>query len=104
MSQVPTLPPNLQIWNRSRSMGLKLLVVSVLGLIMTIPALFVDNIVEERTKRAKGVVQEVSARVGGQQTFLGPTLSIPYTIPPTYKGASPCLACMWYFQRKATPP
>jgi len=32
-------------------MGLKLLVVCVLGLVMTIPALFVDNIVEERTTR-----------------------------------------------------
>lgn len=89
MSQVPTLPPNLQIWNRSRSMGLKLLVVCVLGLVMTIPALFVDNIVEERTTRAKDVIREVSGRVGGQQTFLGPAVSIPYTIPPTYKGASP---------------
>jgi inner membrane protein len=91
VSQFPTLPPKLPILNRSRSMGLKLLVVSVLALLMTIPALFVDNIVEERTKRAKDVVQEVSGRVGGQQTFLGPALSIPYTIPPTYKGASPVL-------------
>jgi len=32
VSQLPPLPPNLQIWNRSRSMGLKLLVVCVLGL------------------------------------------------------------------------
>jgi inner membrane protein len=64
-------------------MGLKLLVVTGLALVMTIPALFVDNIVEERTKRAKDVIQEVSARMGGQQTFLGPTLSIPYTIPPS---------------------
>ena len=72
-------------------MGVKLLVVSGLALIMTIPAIFVDNIVEERTKRAKDVIQEVSARMGGQQTFLGPTLSIPYTIPPTYQGASPAL-------------
>ena len=89
MNQVPTLPLNLQIWNRSRSMGLKLLVVSGLALLMTIPALFVDNLVEERTKRAKDVIHEISGRVGGQQTFLGPALSIPYTIPPLYKGASP---------------
>jgi inner membrane protein len=72
-------------------MGLKLLVVSGLALIMTIPALFVDNIIDERSNRAKSVIQEVSGRVGGQQTFLGPSLSIPYTIPPLYKGASPVL-------------
>ena len=91
MNQFQALPLNLQIRNRSRSMGLKLLLVSGLALMMTIPALFVDNIVEERTKRAKDVIQEVSGRVGGQQTFLGPALSIPYTIPPAYKGASPVL-------------
>lgn len=89
MSQFSNLPPNFQIWNRSRSMGLKLLVVSGLALVMAIPAIFVDNIVQDRTQRAKDVIQEVSGRVGGQQTFLGPTLSIPYTIPPVYKGAAP---------------
>ncbi|MGH9530209.1 MAG: cell envelope integrity protein CreD [Terriglobales bacterium] len=89
MSQFPASLPNLQIWNKSRSMGLKLLVVSGLALIMTIPALFVDNLVEERTTRANDVIQEISTRVGGRQTFLGPTLSIPYTVPPLYKGASP---------------
>jgi inner membrane protein len=70
-------------------MGLKLLLVSALALLMTIPAIFVSSTVEERTQRAKEVVQEVSGRVGGQQTFLGPVLSIPYSIPPLYKGASP---------------
>ena len=75
LNQFSASPLNLQIWNRSRSMGLKLLVVSGLALIMTIPALFVDNLVEERTKRAKDVIQEVSGRVGGEQTFLGPVLS-----------------------------
>jgi inner membrane protein len=72
-------------------MGLKLLVVSGLALLMTIPALFVDNLVDERTARAKDVIHEISARVGGQQTFLGPTLSIPYAIPPANKDASPVL-------------
>ena len=89
MNEVPPLPIGLQIRNRSRSMGLKLLLVSILALVMTIPALFVDSVVEERTNRAKDVIQEISGRVGGQQTFLGPTLSIPYTIPPRDKNASP---------------
>ena len=77
------------IRDRSRSMGLKLLLVSVLAVFMTIPALFVYNIVEERTKRANDVIQEISSRVGGPQTFLGPTLAIPYTVPPVYKNAAP---------------
>jgi inner membrane protein len=63
-------------------MGLKLIVVCGLALFMTIPAFFVSSLVDDRTQRAADVVQEISAHVGGQQTFLGPTLAIPYTIPP----------------------
>jgi inner membrane protein len=89
LNQLSALPFGVQIRNRSRSMGLKLLVVSVLALLMAIPAIFVSNIVEERTNRASKVMQEISSRVGGQQTFLGPVLSIPYSIAAPYKGASP---------------
>ena len=74
----------LQTPNRikPRSMGLKLIVVCGLALFLTIPAFFVSSLVDDRTQRAADVVQEISAHVGGQQTFLGPTLAIPYTIPP----------------------
>ncbi len=66
---------------KSRSMGVKLLTVCVLALAMCIPALFVDGLLDDRTHRASDVVREVSGLVGGQQTFLGPTLAIPYSIP-----------------------
>jgi inner membrane protein len=72
-------------------MGLKLLVVCGLALLATIPSLFVNSLVEERTKRAQDVIEEIGGRAGGQQTFLGPSLSIPYSIPPLYKSASPTL-------------
>ena len=88
MSQISTSPLAVMIRNRSRSMGIKLVVVSFLALLMAIPAIFVSNIVEERTNRAKDVMQEISSHVGGQQIFLGPVLTIPYTVPPIYKGAS----------------
>jgi inner membrane protein len=68
-------------------MGIKLVVVSFLALLMAIPAIFVSSLVEDRTNRAKDVVQEISNHVGGQQTFLGPVLAIPYTVQSTYKGA-----------------
>jgi inner membrane protein len=67
-------------------MGLKLIVVSGLALIMTIPALFVNELVGERTQRSDDVAKEISEHVGGQQTFLGPTLVIPYTVPPPTPG------------------
>lgn len=66
---------------RSRSMGVKLIVVCALALLMTIPAFYVAGLVEDRTQRAAEVVKDISGHVGGQQTFLGPTLAIPYSIP-----------------------
>jgi inner membrane protein len=63
-------------------MGIKLVVICVLALFMTIPAFFVSDLVRERTQRASDVIREISSHVGGQQTFLGPTLAVPYTVPP----------------------
>lgn len=79
------LPLISQLRNKSRSMGIKLIVVCLLALLMTIPALFVDSVVQDRTSRANEVAQEISTYVGGKQTFLGPTLAIPYSIPPISK-------------------
>lgn len=81
MNDAPMFQPSFQAKFKSRSMGVKLLIVCALALVMTIPALFVDNLVDDRTHRASDVVKEISSHVGGQQTFLGPTLAIPYDIP-----------------------
>jgi inner membrane protein len=56
----------------------KLLVVCVLAVSMTIPGIFVGSLVEERTARAGDVIKQISGSSGGQQTFLGPTLIVPY--------------------------
>jgi inner membrane protein len=81
MNDVTGLSVNLPFRFKSRSMGLKLIVVCMLAFFMMIPSFFVESLVEERTTRAADVVKEISAHVGGQQTFLGPTLALPYTIP-----------------------
>lgn len=65
----------------SRSMGMKLIVVCFLALVMTIPALFVWSLIDDRSHRADEVVNEVGGLVGGPQTFLGPVLAIPYEVP-----------------------
>ncbi len=83
------MPLAVLIRNKSRSMGIKLLVVSFLALLMAIPAIFVSSVVEDRTTRAKTVVDEISSHMGGQQIFLGPVLTIPYSIPSSFKGALP---------------
>lgn len=64
----------------ARSMGVKLIIVGLLALAMTIPALFVYGLISERTDRAAEVTQEVGALVGGPQIFLGPMLAVPYII------------------------
>jgi inner membrane protein len=56
---------------------------------MMIPALLVSSLVNDRTRRAGEVTAEISSHVGGQQTFLGPTLAIPYTIAPLRKDQLP---------------
>ena len=82
MSESSLFPLGMQVRIRSRSMGVKLIVVCGLALLMTVPAFFVGGLVDDRTTRAAEVVSKITGHVGGQQTFLGPTLAIPYYLPP----------------------
>lgn len=82
MNDLSALHPSLPSLIGPRSMGTKFIVVCALAVGMVIPALFLFSVVEDRTKRATDVADEISSHVGGQQTFLGPTLAIPYTVPP----------------------
>jgi inner membrane protein len=70
-----------QLRNKSRSIGMKLIVICGLALVMVIPSFFVADLIDDRTKREADVIKEISAHVGGQQTFLGPAFAIPYTTP-----------------------
>lgn len=75
----PPFPTNYGV--TSRSIGLKLIVICALALVMTLPSFFVDSLVTERTRRRTEVTREISDNIGGPQTFLGPTLAVPYTEP-----------------------
>lgn len=86
MNDFSTLQSTLQTKFKSRSMGVKLIVVCGLALLMTIPALFVFALINDRQNRSEEVIRDISNNVGGQQTFLGPTLAIPYTIPSQVPG------------------
>ena len=86
MSGFSILQSSLQARINSRSMGVKLIVVCGLALLMSIPALFVGALVEDRTERETAVIREISGHVGGQQIFLGPTLAIPYHVAPETPG------------------
>lgn len=65
-----------------RSNGLKLLLVCGLALLLAIPALFVYGVVMERSSGQAQAVREVSTRVGGNQSVLGPVLGLPYSHAP----------------------
>jgi len=85
VNDLPVFQSTPQSRMNTRSMGVKLIVVCALALLMTIPSFFVGGLVDDRTRRAEDVTRDVSSHVGGQQTFLGPTLAIPYTIPAQSK-------------------
>jgi inner membrane protein len=69
------------VGTRTRSFGLKLILVCGLALFMTLPAVFVSDLVADRRHRAEDVVKDVGSHVGGPQTFVGPTLAVPYSVP-----------------------
>lgn len=81
MDSIPVMPPGPVVKTSSRSIGVKLIVVCGLALSMTIPGLFVGGLIEERTNRSAEVVRQISGYSGGQQTFLGPSLVVPYKAP-----------------------
>lgn len=73
----------------TRSLGRKLLLLCGMALLLSIPAFFVDNLVDERGRRADEAAKEIGSMVGGPQTFLGPTLAVPYTVPASVGNATP---------------
>jgi inner membrane protein involved in colicin E2 resistance len=70
------LRSDLQINLRSRSMGMKLIVVCGLALLMTIPSFFVSGLVDDRSQPSENAVQQMSSHAGGQQFFPGSTIKL----------------------------
>lgn len=81
MSEWSGVPSLLHTKLRTWSMGVKLIVVCFLALLMMIPAFLVDSLIQDRTSREAEAVKQISQVVGGEQTFLGPILAIPYSVP-----------------------
>jgi drug/metabolite transporter (DMT)-like permease len=82
MNDVSQWQSTVQNKLRSASTGFKLIVICILALLMTVPAVFVKGLVSERLQNRREVIRDISSYVGGEQTLLGPTLAIPYTIAP----------------------
>src|SRR3954471_13474702 len=87
---------------KSRSMGLKLIAICALAVLMTIPSLFVSQLLSDRTSRAGEVLKEISTHVGGPQPFLGPPLAVPYRVPPSAPHLSPTTGVYLIFPAQAS--
>lgn len=81
MSEWSGVQSLLQSKLRTWSMGVKLILLCVLALLLMIPAFLVESLIQDRKSREADVVQQISQYVGGEQTFLGPVLAIPYSMP-----------------------
>ena len=64
-------------WLRN-SITAKMLVVGFLLVVLLIPLLFVQNLIEERGHRQKEVVHEINKKWGNEIVLSGPILKIPY--------------------------
>ena len=71
MSDISNSQTGLSSKIKSRSMGVKLMLVGVLALFMTIPSFFVSGLVDERAQRAENTAKQMSGNAVGQQTFFG---------------------------------
>jgi len=70
---------NLSITVKGENLMVKTIVTGLLILAMLIPALYVQNLVEERKQRQQEVVKEVSGKWANSQTVAGPYLLVPVT-------------------------
>ncbi|MDP2059455.1 MAG: cell envelope integrity protein CreD [Flavobacteriaceae bacterium] len=62
----------------SNSITAKMLVVGFLLVVLLIPLVFVQNLIEERAQRQKEVVHEINEKWGNEIVLSGPILKIPY--------------------------
>ncbi len=60
------------------SVGVRMVVIGVVGLVLLIPAAMIRGLIHEREDRRDGAVAEISAKWGGAQTVAGPVLTVPY--------------------------
>lgn len=65
---------------RGRSFGLKLMLVGVLAMALSIPAIFIHGLVFERSSRAEEVRRDIYGLTGGEQIISGPVILVPGSV------------------------
>ena len=65
------------VWSKSKVL-IKGLIISFLALLLVIPTLFIQNLIQEREQRQKEAIAEVSNKWAGNQVVTGPMIVLPY--------------------------
>lgn len=65
------------VWTKSKLL-FKGLIIGILVLLLMIPAMSIQDLIQEREQRQKVVIAEVSSKWAGPQQIAGPILVIPY--------------------------
>jgi inner membrane protein len=66
-----------KVWSKSKIL-IKALIIGGLILVLLIPTFFVQNLIEERERRQKDAIEEVSSKWAGKQNLAGPIIVLPY--------------------------
>lgn len=65
------------VWTKTKVL-VKALIIGGIVLVLQIPAFYVKNLIEEREKRQKEAIAEVSSKWAKKQNIAGPVLVLPY--------------------------
>lgn len=65
------------LWSKSKVL-IKGLIISFLVLLLIIPTLYVQNLIQEREQRQKEAITEISNKWAGRQVVTGPMIVLPY--------------------------
>lgn len=70
----------MSIYNKNLkdNLYIKIGAIVIIALLLLIPAIMIENIIDERQNTQQAAISEVSAKWGNQQTISGPFISIPY--------------------------
>ena len=74
----PSLPKSQPSFSRRNSTILKLIGVGALILVMLIPLLMIEGVLNDRLERRNEAVSDITASWGKDQNIIGPVLCVPY--------------------------
>ncbi|RYE11735.1 MAG: hypothetical protein EOP51_32645 [Sphingobacteriales bacterium] len=87
MIEEPQKPKSVMDWLKE-SATVKVVFIGILTLVLLIPSLLIQNLINERAVRQEETIAEVSDAWSGSQLIKGPVLVIPYKKTEQYLDAA----------------